>query len=115
MAKLPRKKAEEMLDEAIQFQNDAIEKFQKLSTLMVTTAFYRDNQRSSRSLWNPYPPNHSEANETLNYIRPFVRSAVSDMLRNLPNPELYQRTATQQQCLRREQQVSSRIPFCVTA
>ena len=91
MAKLPRKKAEEMLDEAIQYQNDAIEKFhEKLSTLMVTTAFYRGNQHGRAGLrtWNPYPPNHSEANETLNYIRPFVRSAVSDMLRNLPNPEV---------------------------
>jgi hypothetical protein len=91
MPKLSRKKAEEMREDAVQYHKDAVEKFQeKLTGLMVTTAFYRGNQHGRAGLraWNPLPPTHSEASETINYIRPFVRSAVSDMLRNIPNPEV---------------------------
>lgn len=91
LGKLSRKKAEDAREEAIQYHKDAVEKFQeRLTSLTITTAFYRGNQhgRPGISGFNPYPPHHNETNETHNYIRPFVRSAVSDMLRNLPNPEV---------------------------
>jgi len=89
--RLPRKKAEEIRDESIQLHKDAVEKFQqRLTGLTVTTAFYRGNQHGRPGIrgFNAYPPHHNESNETYNYIRPFVRSAVSDMLRSIPNPEV---------------------------
>jgi len=89
--KLSRKLAEEMREEAVEYHKDAVEKFhERLTSLTLTTAFYRGNQHGRQSIrgFNPYPASHNESNETYNYIRPFVRSAVSDMLRNLPNPEV---------------------------
>ena len=89
--RLSRKKAEEMREEGVRYHKDAVEKFhERLMGLTVTTSFYRGNQHGRTGMrgFNPYPPHHNEANETHNYIRPFVRSAVSDMLRSIPNPEV---------------------------
>lgn len=89
--RLSSKRAKDMLDEVTSTLEDCNSALQaRLPTLIENTAFYRGLQWgiSSPVGWIQDNFDLDEAREVLNYVRPTVRTAVADMLRNIPNPEV---------------------------
>jgi hypothetical protein len=89
--KLTKARAREMLSEAQGLYDDAITAIaQRAPYLIENMAFYRGLQWGTASPlgWVQDDYDLDEAREVLNHIRPTVRTAVSDTLRSLPNPEV---------------------------
>lgn len=87
---LSRARAEEMLHEAQDLYEDAVSAMSwRRQDLNERMAFYKGWQWGTTSPLGHVttPFDLDEAREVLNYVRPTVRTAVADVLRNLPNPE----------------------------
>lgn len=101
--KLSKQKTAEMLGEAQSLYDDALAAMQhRVPYLIEQMAFYRGIQWGSTSPlgWIQDDFDMDEAREVLNYVRPTVRTAVSDILRSLPNPEVVP-TANDQRAMAR--------------
>lgn len=87
---LTAERAQEMLDETQGLYDDAINAaVERYPALIEQAAFYRGFQwgTATPAGWeSQYDPD--EAQEVLNHVRPTVRTAVADMLRNIPNPDV---------------------------
>jgi len=89
--KITPTKAREMLDEVEGLFEDALTATsQRVPALIEQMAFYRGLQWGTTTPvgWVQDEFDLDEARETLNYVRPTVRTAVSDILRSMPNPSV---------------------------
>lgn len=89
--KITPKKAQEMMDEVEGLYRDALSATsQRVPSLIEQMAFYRGYQWGTTTPvgWVQDEYDLDEARETLNYVRPTVRTAVSDVLRSMPNPSV---------------------------
>ncbi len=103
--KLTKARAREMLSEAQGLYDDAITAIaQRAPYLIENMAFYRGLQWGTASPlgWVQDDYDLDEAREVLNHIRPTVRTAVSDTLRSLPNPEVVPNNSDQSSLARAE-------------
>lgn len=103
--KLTKARAKEMLAEAQSLYDDAVTAVsQRAPYLIENMAFYRGLQWGTASPlgWIQDDYDLDEAREVRNHIRPTVRTAVADMLRSLPNPEVVPANSDQRSLARAE-------------
>ncbi len=103
--KLTKKRAEEMLSEAQGMFDDAVTSISHRAPYLIENmAFYRGMQWGTASPlgWVQDDYDVDEAREVINYIRPTVRTAVADVLRSMPNPEIVPVNSDQKSLARAE-------------
>jgi len=103
--KLTKKRAQEMLSEVQSLFDDAVKATaQRAPYLIENMAFYRGMQWGTASPmgWIQDDYDLDESREVLNYVRPTVRTAVSDVLRSIPNPETVPANSDQRSLSRAE-------------
>jgi len=102
---LSKKRALEMLGEVQALFDDAVGAIAHRSPYLIEQmAFYRGIQWGTTSPlgWIQDDFDLDEAREVLNYVRPTVRTAVSDILRSVPNPEIVPASNDQRSLARAE-------------
>tara|TARA_B110000014_G_C20115500_1_gene589012 strand:- start:80 stop:2170 length:2091 start_codon:yes stop_codon:yes gene_type:complete len=103
--KLTKARAREMLSEVQGLYDDAVTAVsQRAPYLIENMAFYRGLQWGTASPlgWIQDDYDLDEAREVRNHVRPTVRTAVADMLRSLPNPEVVPANSDQRSLARAE-------------